>query len=124
MKKVYVNPNYHGNGWFDPKAAMNFFKKDGVITILDGVDCTNIDRYINLTYLLEVKEEPEEVIPQVVVSTAKELLSKNVEEIAPVVTEEPAAAEAKVVVTEEPETKPESVEKPKKRAPKKSTTKK
>lgn len=77
--KVYVSPTYHGSGWFDPKAAMNFFKRDGIVTIPDGTDLTNINRYIKLNYLIKVEEEPVEEIPQVVISTANELLSKNVE---------------------------------------------
>jgi hypothetical protein len=79
MRKVYVSPTYHGNGWYDPKAGMNFFKRDGIITIPDGVNTVNIDRYITLNYLVEVKEEePVEATVAPSVPTAKKLLSEDI----------------------------------------------
>ena len=78
MLKVIVSPHYHGNGWYDPKAQMNFFKRDGVITIPDGTDLTNINRYIRLNYLVVVEdgvEEKKDNPPKLVTKTPGQLLS-------------------------------------------------
>ena len=75
--KVRVNPNYHGNGWYDPRSGMNFFKRDGVITIPEEVDKSNINRHINLNYLIEIIEEQPEPQQELVVQTPGQLLAED-----------------------------------------------
>lgn len=54
--QVKVSDFYHGTGWYDPKSKMTFTKKDGVISVPDGVNMYNINRYINLNNLIVVEE--------------------------------------------------------------------
>jgi hypothetical protein len=108
MRRFIVSSTYHGNGWYDPKSGINFFKQGpagGVISVPDGVDTTNIDRYVNLNYLIELKEEvPTEDKPVIAQKTPNQIL----EEAAPEVAEEAPVEVAEPVVevkaeVEEPE---------------------
>lgn len=60
VKRVKVSPHYPKNGWYDPKAKINFFKKDGVIDIEEGTSMVNINRHIRFNYLIELPLETEE----------------------------------------------------------------
>lgn len=109
MLKVVVSPHYHGNGWYDPKAKMNFFKRDGVITIPDGTDLTNINRYIRLNYLVVVEDEIKEKkddLPQLVTSTPGQLLSGK----------ETGQEQAKIQVATKPKESNEETQKEKREA--------
>lgn len=80
--KVKVSSNYHGVGWYDPKSRMNFMKGDGVITVPDGTNMYNINRYINLNYLEVVTEaQPVKEKETIVNVTPSELLSKESEQV-------------------------------------------
>ena len=89
--KVIVNPNYQGNGWYDPRAGINFFKRDGEITIPEGTNLENINRYLVLGYLISVEED--KVVqqePELVVQTPGQLLTEdNVSSEEPSLSEEP-----------------------------------
>lgn len=76
-KYVKVSPDYHGDGWWDPKSE-KWFKKDETIAIEDGVDMTNITRYLRFNYLVEVVEPVKAVATTgVVEQTAGQLLAEE-----------------------------------------------
>lgn len=94
MLKVKVNPNYKGKGWLDPKSDIFFSKEKDVIHVGEEKDKTNINRYINLNYLMIVeKKKPEkdyqEPVDNIITKTPKELLSVGLEEEAEEVVEKP-----------------------------------
>lgn len=80
--KVKVSSNYHGVGWYDPKSRMNFMKGDGVITVPDGTNMYNVNRYINLNYLEIVKDSEPVIEKETIINISpNKLLSKESEQV-------------------------------------------
>jgi hypothetical protein len=103
-KYVHVSPDAPDQFW-DPKAQMWFKKADGIIELKDGLDASNIIRYLRFNYLFDattLKEPPvteAEIVKPIIEKTPRQLLQEvELQERTPVVTE----------ASEEPEdTRPE-----------------
>jgi hypothetical protein len=105
--KVIVNPNYSGKGWHDPRSKMNFMKDMGAIEIPEGINMLNINKYINLNYLVVVEEDKkEEVVEETATNpkTPRQLLAEDEPKAEEPTVEEPAEEveepEAEVVAEE------------------------
>lgn len=117
--KVIVNPNYSGKGWHDPRSKMNFMKDMGAIEIPKDVNMLNINKYINLNYLVVVEEDKKEEIveePTRIIKTPRQLLAEDEPKAEVPEAEEPAEevqepeAEVEAEEAQEPEEEPTAEE--------------
>jgi len=104
-KYVQVSPDAP-DAWWDPKSGMWFKKADGIIELKDGLDASNIVRYIRFNYLIDATSlvnppaKEEQKTTKFVEQTPRQLLKDDE-------AKEKAAKEAK---TEEPKSEEPATE--------------